>query len=105
MTVKQLVKVIFLDPHHLSKCLHRYRKEGLVHICSWTVEDNYPKAVWKAGTGKDAPKPAPMTYKEISLRYRERVKQDPTRRIRRAFNRRKVRSDVAASWVGGSVDA
>lgn len=65
-------------PRRIDTLLRQLRDLKQAHICRWESSEpgqrRYPRPVWKAGRGKDAPKPAPMTGAERVRASRERRK-------------------------------
>lgn len=66
----------------------------LVHVGRWTVSHQQKERLWVFGPGDDAPRPVPLTRKQINQRAAERCKHDPdalaNRRsiARRTYHRR-----------------
>ena len=58
---------------HYCNLFHR---KGIVHICDWNedVKGGRTLKVFALGTGKDMPKPKPLTTAQICARYRARRK-------------------------------
>lgn len=100
MTVNELAKEAFMDPHHLGKMLRRFRSEGEVYICAWEQED-YPRALWMVGEGKDKPRPKAKTHAQISQAYRDRLNKSPERRMIYLIKKRlaRVKDKQPATWI------
>lgn len=83
-----------------------------IHIAGYAERGptGYRAKLWKLGAGKDAPRPQPMTKKEINKRRYQRFKKNPEALARRDAKKRLrdcekegklIRRDQAAAWIGG----
>lgn len=62
--------------------LKRPHRQGLTHIAEWRRSPVGPMSpVYAWGSGKDAPKPKPLTDAEKCKRYRTRMKQEEPERF------------------------
>lgn len=100
MTTKELAKEAFMDAHHLGKMLRRFRSEGEVYICAWE-QDDYPRALWMVGEGKDKPRPKAKTPAQIGQAYRDRLNKNPERRMIYLIKKRlaRMKDKQPATWI------
>lgn len=103
----ELESFINLDKRTLISYLAHLHATGQIHIAAWTRDGEhfYPRPIYKAGAGVDAPKPGPLTETEKQKRAWARLKADPERYISHLYKQRKnrftPRPDIAAAWLFG----
>lgn len=110
MHVLEIAEAVPISKRHALEYIAELRKRGLVHISKWVREVEqlgrmYPRPVYAAGPGEDAPKPAALSPEERSKRAWKLIKSDPERHMTLVQKRRtrrtlrKPRADVAAAWM------
>jgi hypothetical protein len=96
--------------HEYLQYLHANKR---VHIADWAREIKqsgrmYPRELWLAGEGADAPRPPPMDLGERKKRAWQRLRADEDRYERRRARRRVMsrikrrQPEPAAAWILGA---
>lgn len=112
--VHDLAEAVPLSKRYAQIYLNHLMAQEQVHIKRWVrnidqAERMYPRPVYAAGKGVNAPAPKPLTKDQRKKRAWARVKADPERhtkhlmkkRVYRAV-RRAPRPDIAAAWLYGA---
>lgn len=73
----ELAELTGLQVQTVRYYLNTLHSKGIIHICDWKEDARGSRIlkVFSLGTGKDVPRPKPMTGKEICARYRAKNKQ------------------------------
>ena len=112
MTAHALAQALPLSKRWVGEYLKHLHANGRVHIIDWVreikeCERMYPREIWLAGEGVDAPRPPALNLDERKKRAWARLKQDDDRIDRHRARRRVLtrlkqrRPDMAASWIVG----
>lgn len=113
MTAHALAQALPLSKRWVNEYLKHLHANGRVHISDWVREIKerermYPREIWLAGKGVDAPRPPALNLDERKKRAWQRVKanEDKHDRLlarRRVMNRiKKRRVEPAAAWIVGA---
>lgn len=73
----ELAELTGLRVQTVRHYLNTLHSKGIIHICDWKEDARGSRIlkVFALGTGKDMPRPKPLTGKEICARYRAKRKQ------------------------------
>jgi hypothetical protein len=108
MVGRDLARELGLVSKNLWRTLRPLVNQGVVHVHRYERgTSGTPKPVFKAGPGKNATLPKSLTRKQISKRYRERMKRErPAEyRVRLAkMNARKKRQATTAANLEGKAE-
>ena len=114
MTYREIAPVIGLVPNAAVRYLNHLHALGMIYIAAWrsTGENNagYCLAAFRLSDGstQDAPKPRGLTRKQLTRRYRQRLKADPVRHMDRIMRNRAWRArnrqapnvvDPLVAWI------
>lgn len=108
MTTKQLSPLVPISAAWARIYMKHLLQTRRIHIETWVrhAEDSdrmYPRPVYRAGDGPDAPRPAALTYDERLKRAWAVVKADPERHDKTNARRRarnlKPRANPLTSWI------
>lgn len=79
MTTRDVAEDLGISIPHAVSEIGLLKQRGKIHISKWIrTEDGgrlYPRACYRAGEGRDARKPPPLTIAEYNRRYRSRVRK------------------------------
>lgn len=115
-TVHALVETVPLSRRHVQEYLNHLMDAERIHIRRWVRDISqsgrmYPRPVYAAGKGRNAPQPPALTPKERQRRAWELVKADPERYVSHLLSKRRYRSDRrgarpdrAAAWIAPAND-
>lgn len=113
MTAHALSLAVPISKRWAHEYLRHLHAEGRIYIKAWARdiaerERMYPREVWVAGAGVDAPRPPALTLMERKKRAWDRIKADEDRHERILARRRvmkvlkRPRPDPAAAWIGAA---
>jgi hypothetical protein len=77
MTAYEVGDAIYLNHKSASTYLVHLAETDRVHVCGWRHSSTVPTAIYRWGTGENAPRPSPKTQAEGQHAYRDRIRQDP----------------------------
>lgn len=76
MTAREIAAELGVSPEYVRGSLGRAKADKQIHIKAWRRDEDggrlYPRAIWAAGDGRDAPKPPKLTKLDYNRRHRQR---------------------------------
>lgn len=101
MTYHHLSTLVCLHPRTTARILRDMERSGLVHIYRWVhVYAQGPHAaLYMQGEGVSAKRPKSLSNSKRTKRYRAQMSE--AERESRLARRRKVKPDIASSWLFG----
>lgn len=93
-TSAELQVIFCIDRRTVGNYIRYLREIGKLHVSGWTRESMgnrfYPVPIFKTGVGEDAPKPEPITKREVRVRAWAKLKSEPERHKKYLLARRKT---------------
>lgn len=116
MTVPEVRALVFLSKPTMNHYIYHLHEKKMVHISGWkresvAGEQPYLRPIYRAGEGKDRPKPKAFTHTQNSKRRYHRLKRDNPEaldkilakgRLYKRMMNFKPRPDIAAAWLFGN---
>ena len=110
LTTRDLAPLVFLSVEQTRRYLVRMHIDGAVRIARWTVQATGRETrlpAYRAGAGRDAPRPAVLTSTQRQIKHMARVRRDEDRyELHKARNRarklKKVRDPLVAALFGAA---
>lgn len=107
LTMAELAEAICLSHVQTTQYINHLKGQQMIHIGGWTRESvaglrTFLRAQYKAGPGKDKPRPRPLTSRETVAAMRRRRKMDPdnnehlVRSYKAALNKQMTQRRVAS---------
>lgn len=112
MSAHALAKALPLSKRWVHAYLKHLHANGRIHITTWVRDiaerkGMYPRELWLAGEGVDAPRPPALNLEERKKRAWARLKADEEKHARLVARRRvmdrikKRRPEPAVAWILG----
>ena len=108
LTARDLAPLVFLSIEQTRRYLVQMHLDGDVRIARWAVQTTGRETrlpAYRAGAGRDAPRPAVLTSAQRQINHMARVRRDEDRHeLHKARNRarklKKVRDPLVAALFG-----
>lgn len=110
LTARELAPRVFLSVEQTRRYLVQMHIDGVVRIARWAVQATGRETrlpAYRAGAGRDAPRPAVLTSTQRQIKHMARVRRDEDRyELHKARNRarklKKVRDPLVAALFGAA---
>ena len=108
LTARELAPRVFLSAEQTRRYLVQMHHDGAVRIARWAVQATGRETrlpAYRAGDGRDAPRPAVLTSAQRQIKHMARVRRDEDRyELHKARNRarklKSVRDPLVAALFG-----
>lgn len=110
LTTRDLAPLVFLSVEQTRRYLVQMHIDGAVRIARWTVQATGRETrlpAYRAGSGRDAPRPAALTSTQRQIKHMARVRRDEDRyELHKARNRARklkiVRDPLVTALFGAA---